>query len=53
MFAVIKTGGKQYRVSANQLVKVEKVAGQAGDIVEFKEDRCSCYAGSCTKSYRV
>lgn len=37
MFAVIKTGGKQYRVSANQLVKVEKVAGQAGDIVEFKE----------------
>ena len=37
MFAVIKTGGKQYRVSANQLIKVEKVAGQAGDIVEFKE----------------
>lgn len=37
MFAVIKTGGKQYRVAANDLVKVEKVAGEAGDIVEFKE----------------
>lgn len=37
MFAVIKTGGKQYRVSTDQLVKVEKVAGEAGDVVEFKE----------------
>lgn len=37
MFAVIKTGGKQYRVAANDLVKVEKVAGEAGDIIEFKE----------------
>ncbi|SDP41545.1 LSU ribosomal protein L21P [Phyllobacterium sp. YR620] len=37
MFAVIKTGGKQYRVAANDLVKVEKVAGEAGDIVEFAE----------------
>ena len=37
MFAVIKTGGKQYRVAANDLVKVEKVAGAAGDIVHFNE----------------
>ncbi|HWK68600.1 MAG TPA: 50S ribosomal protein L21 [Rhizobiaceae bacterium] len=37
MFAVIKTGGKQYRVAANDLLKVEKVAGNAGDIVEFAE----------------
>ncbi|HEY4191976.1 MAG TPA: 50S ribosomal protein L21, partial [Mesorhizobium sp.] len=37
MFAVIKTGGKQYRVAANDLLKVEKVAGNAGDIVEFTE----------------
>lgn len=37
MFAVIKTGGKQYRVAANDVIKVEKVAGEAGDIVEFKE----------------
>jgi len=35
MFAVIKTGGKQYRVAANDLLKVEKVDGSVGDIVEF------------------
>ena len=35
MFAVIKTGGKQYRVAANDLIKVEKLAGTAGDIIEF------------------
>lgn len=37
MFAVIKTGGKQYRVAANDLLKVEKVAGEAGEIVEFAQ----------------
>ncbi len=37
MFAVIKTGGKQYRVAANDLLKVEKVAGDAGAIVEFNQ----------------
>ncbi|UXM95083.1 MULTISPECIES: 50S ribosomal protein L21 [unclassified Bartonella] len=37
MFAVIKTGGKQYRVAANDLLKVEKVAGEAGSVVEFTD----------------
>lgn len=37
MFAVIKTGGKQYRVAANDVVKIEKVAGDAGAIVHFAE----------------
>lgn len=37
MFAVIKTGGKQYTVAADDLLKVEKLAGDAGDIVEFNE----------------
>ncbi|MBC6417012.1 MAG: 50S ribosomal protein L21 [Rhodospirillales bacterium] len=37
MFAVIKTGGKQYTVAANDLLKVEKLAGDAGDMVEFNE----------------
>lgn len=37
MYAVIKTGGKQYRVAANDTLKVEKVAGEAGAIVEFAE----------------
>jgi large subunit ribosomal protein L21 len=35
MFAVIKTGGKQYRIAANDLLKVEKLAGNVGDNVEF------------------
>jgi large subunit ribosomal protein L21 len=35
MFAVIKTGGKQYRVAAEDVLKIEKVAGDAGDMVEF------------------
>jgi large subunit ribosomal protein L21 len=33
MFAVIKTGGKQYRVAANDVLKIEKVSGEVGDIV--------------------
>ncbi|TCD13810.1 50S ribosomal protein L21 [Oricola cellulosilytica] len=37
MFAVIKTGGKQYRVAAEDVLKIEKVAGDAGDIIEFNE----------------
>jgi large subunit ribosomal protein L21 len=37
MFAVIKTGGKQYRVAANDLLKVEKLAGNAGDTIEFAQ----------------
>jgi len=35
MFAVIKTGGKQYRVAANDLLKVERLAGEPGEIIEF------------------
>jgi large subunit ribosomal protein L21 len=37
MYAVIKTGGKQYRVAPDDVLSVEKVAGEAGDIVEFNE----------------
>lgn len=37
MFAVIKTGGKQYRVAADDLLQVEKVSGEAGDTVTFGE----------------
>ena len=35
MFAVIKTGGKQYRVVANDVLKIEKVAGEVGDFIEI------------------
>ena len=37
MFAVIRTGGKQYRVAPNDVIKVEKIAGEPGDIVELAE----------------
>ena len=37
MFAVIKTGGKQYRVAAADMIRIEKVAGEPGDLVEFGE----------------
>ena len=33
MFAVIKTGGKQYRVAAEDVIRIEKVAGEVGEIV--------------------
>ena len=33
MFAVIKTGGKQYRVAADDVLKIEKVPGEVGEIV--------------------
>src|SRR6266568_5268427 len=37
MFAVFKTGGKQYRVAAEDVLKVGKVKGDPGEIVEFGE----------------
>jgi large subunit ribosomal protein L21 len=37
MFAVIKTGGKQYRVAADDVLKVDKIKGEPGEIVQFGE----------------
>ena len=37
MFAVIKTGGKQYRVSANDVLTIEKLEAEAGATIEFNE----------------
>ena len=37
MFAVIKTGGKQYRVAGGQEITVEKLAGDVGAKLEFGE----------------
>ena len=33
MFAVIKTGGKQYKVAANDVIKIEMLDGVAGQII--------------------
>jgi large subunit ribosomal protein L21 len=37
MYAVIKTGGKQYKVSEGDLLKVEKLEGSVGDSIELNE----------------
>ena len=36
-YAVIKTGGKQYRVAANDVITIEKLEGDAGKAIEFKD----------------
>ena len=37
MYAVVKTGGKQVRVTPGQAVRVEKLPGEVGDTVTFDE----------------
>ena len=37
MYAVIKTGGKQYKVASGDVVKLEKIAGEEGKKVIFNE----------------
>ncbi|WP_297057042.1 50S ribosomal protein L21 [Thermosulfurimonas sp.] len=37
MFAVIKTGGKQYKVAPGEVLRVEKLLGEPGDTVELSE----------------
>ncbi len=37
MFAVIKTGGKQYKVKKDSVIVIERVIGQAGEKVSFNE----------------
>ena len=37
MFAVIRAGGKQYRVAAEDMIRIDRVNGEPGQIVEFGE----------------
>ena len=37
MFAVLKTGGKQYKVKAGDMLRVEKIAANTGETVQFNE----------------
>ncbi len=37
MYAIVRTGGKQYHVAAGDILKVEKLAGEVGDTVELSE----------------
>ena len=67
MYAIIETGGKQYKVSAGDVIKVEKLECNVGDKVTF--DKVLCYvdndvtignptvsgkvvSGTCTKQDR-
>ena len=37
MFAVVKTGGKQYRVAADDVIRVEKLGGDAGEKLDLTD----------------
>lgn len=37
MLAIIKTGGKQYKIEEGDKIKIEKIEGNEGDKVEFSE----------------
>lgn len=37
MFAIVRTGGKQYRVAAGDKIVVEKLAGEAGDTIKLDD----------------
>ena len=37
MYAVVKTGGKEYRISPGDLIRVEKLEGKVGDQVTMKD----------------
>ena len=37
MFAVLKTGGKQYRVQSGDVLRVEKLAAEAGETIQFND----------------
>lgn len=54
MYAVISTGGKQYRVSEGDVLDVERLAGNVGDKVEFPvlmtSDNGTVTAGSDVKA---
>lgn len=37
MYAVIRTGGKQYRVSEGEIIEIERLPGESGDAISFDE----------------
>ena len=37
MYAIVRSGGKQYRISPGDTIRVEKIVGRAGDTVEMKD----------------
>jgi large subunit ribosomal protein L21 len=41
MFAIIQTGGKQYRIQKGDVIDVELIDGSAGETIEFKDVLCA------------
>lgn len=39
MYAIVETGGKQYRVQPGEVIQIEKLPGEVGGIVELKQVR--------------
>jgi len=48
MFAVVKTGGKQYKVAEGDIIQVEKLPAEAGKTVELDQVIMLCDAGKVT-----
>ena len=48
MFAVVKTGGKQYKVAQGDVIQVEKLPGEANAKVELNEVLMLCDGGKVT-----
>ena len=51
MFAVLKTGGKQYKVAKNDIIEIERLPGEAGETIVFDQilmvgDGASATAGA-------
>ena len=49
-YAVIRTGGKQYRVAPGDVIRVEKLAGDVGSPVEFAEVLLTATSGLGNRS---
>ena len=53
MFAVVRTGGKQYRVAAGDKIAVEKLAGEAGDKITLGDVLLAGADGAVTDAAKV
>ena len=53
MFAVVRTGGKQYRVAAGDKIAVEKLAGEAGDKITLGDVLLAGEDGAVTDASKV
>ena len=58
MYAIIKSGGKQYRVTEGATIEVERLAGEVGQEVEFQDvlfvnDDNTCEAGNPVSGAKV